>query len=197
MQIGLLGGREAPRFDPAWRGARRVELGDGAWVEHVTTWLRGDDALMEALAGSLAWEGQERWMYERKVVVPRLFGRARTAVPDVIASMREVLGHRYGVTFRSITFALYRDGRDSVAWHRDRVLRDEDEATVAIVSLGGPRPFGLRPFGGGASRMFSVGWGDLLVMGGTCQRTWEHCVPKVAHAEPRIAIMFRERVEPR
>jgi len=29
------------------------------------------------------------------------------------------------------------------------------------------------------------------VMGGTCQRTWRHGIPKVASAGPRIAVMFR------
>jgi alkylated DNA repair dioxygenase AlkB len=57
--------------------------------------------------------------------------------------------------------------------------------------VGGQRRFLLRPYGGGHSIALNLGWGDLLVMGGTCQRTWQHCLPKVAHAEPRIAIMFR------
>ena len=36
--------------------------------------------------------------------------------------------------------------------------------------------------------------GDLLVMGGTCQRTWEHAVPKTARPTgPRISIQFRPR----
>ena len=51
---------------------------------------------------------------------------------------------------------------------------------VAILSLGTPRPLPLRPRGGGTSLRFEVGHGDLLVMGGSCQRTWEHAVPKTS-----------------
>lgn len=49
----------------------------------------------------------------------------------------------------------------------------------------------MRPTGGGTSLGLQLGWGDLLVMGGSCQRTYQHAVPKVARADPRIAIMFR------
>ena len=74
---------------------------------------------------------------------------------------------------------LYRDGRDSVAWHGDRIGRGRSSDTmVAIVSFGSPRPLMLRPSGGGESLRFPLGHGDLVVMGGSCQRTWEHCIPK-------------------
>lgn len=44
---------------------------------------------------------------------------------------------------------------------------------------------------------FNLGWGDLFVMGGTCQRTWQHAIPKRRHAHPRISIMFRPAVPER
>ena len=62
---------------------------------------------------------------------------------------------------------------------------------VAIVSLGDPRKLALRPRGGGDSIAVTLGHGDLVVMGGSCQRTWEHAVPKVAAAGPRIGVQFR------
>jgi alkylated DNA repair dioxygenase AlkB len=74
------------------------------------------------------------------------------------------------------------------------VARDLAEAVVAIVSLGGRRRFLLRPTGGGRSVRFDVGAGDLLVMGGSCQRTWEHAVLKTARpVGPRISVQFRPR----
>ena len=79
----------------------------------------------------------------------------------------------------------------SVAFHGDYVAREMDRALVATVSVGAPRRFLMRPTGGGKSIALTLGWGDLLVMGGTCQRTWQHAIPKVKHALPRIAIMFR------
>ena len=86
----------------------------------------------------------------------------------------------------------YRDGRDSVAWHGDTIGRGRAEYTmVAIVSVGDPRRLLLRPRGGGSSIALTMGHGDLVVMGGSCQRTWEHAVPKVAHSGPRLSVQFR------
>ncbi|MGZ4730341.1 MAG: alpha-ketoglutarate-dependent dioxygenase AlkB, partial [Acidimicrobiales bacterium] len=112
----------------------------------------------------------------------------------LIEQMRARLSERYGVAFRSVGLNLYRDGNDSVAWHGDRVARDRARATIAIVSLGEPRPFRLRPKGGGASIGYAAGNGDLLVMGGSCQRTWQHSVPKVHRAGPRISVTFRHEL---
>lgn len=193
MQLGLLDRRPDPA-EFAEEAVRRHWLDDEAWIDHGIGWFLGAHPLFVELERTLRWELQERWMYERRVAVPRLLGRkGDQPLPAVVERMRQALAARYATTFVSTTFALYRDGQDSVAWHRDRDLRDRPEAAVAIVSLGGPRRFCVRPLGGGPSQSFSVGWGDLLVMGGAAQRTWEHCVPKVAHAEPRMAVMFRER----
>jgi hypothetical protein len=78
-----------------------------------------------------------------------------------------------------------------VAWHRDRIAREISDPIVVLVSLGEPRKFLVRPHGGGPSRAFRLGGGDLLVTGGRFQRDWEHAVPKVAKAGPRISIAFR------
>jgi alkylated DNA repair dioxygenase AlkB len=98
-----------------------------------------------------------------------------------------------GEPFASTGLCLYRDGRDSVAWHGDRIGRGaKTDTMVAIVVLGEPRPLLLRPRGGGATLRNDLGHGDVIVMGGSCQRTWEHAVPKSARAKgPRISIQFR------
>jgi alkylated DNA repair dioxygenase AlkB len=65
---------------------------------------------------------------------------------------------------------------------------------VAIISVGAPRALLLRPRGGGTAIRLMLGHGDLVVMGGSCQRTWEHAVPKTAQpVGPRISIQFRPR----
>ena len=134
-------------------------------------------------------------MYDRMLEVPRLYA----IVPDdgpghpLLSEMRQLLSVRYRQAFERISLSLYRDGRDSVAWHGDRVARNMPEAIVATVSVGAPRRFLLRPKGGGQSIALSLGHGDLVIMGGSCQRTWQHAVPKVSQAPPRIAIMFRPR----
>jgi alkylated DNA repair dioxygenase AlkB len=148
---------------------------------------------MDHLVRSTAWSQPRREMYDRTVDVPRLVAALPDAGPGhpVLDEVRRALERRYGVTFPHVSLGYYRDGRDSVAWHGDYVAREMDEALVATVSLGEPRRFLLRPKGGGRSLSFQLGWGDLLVMGGTSQRTWEHAVPKVALARPRLAVMFR------
>jgi alkylated DNA repair dioxygenase AlkB len=136
-------------------------------------------------------------MYGQLVAQPRL--SAWWALTDEkvrqpeLAALAEIVGRRYGVTFESIGANLYRDGRDSVAWHADRHARapSDPDVVIAILSLGSPRRFLLRPRGGGPSVGYVVTSGDLLVMGGACQRDWQHTVPKMAHAGPRLSITFR------
>ena len=133
-------------------------------------------------------------MYDRLVDTPRLFAMLPDDGPGhpVLDDVRRALDRRYRARFDRVSLALYRDGHDSVAWHGDRVARRMRDALVATVSVGAPRRFVIRPNGGGAKVFdLSLGWGDLLVMGGSCQRTYQHSVPKVASAEPRMAIMFR------
>ena len=191
MMQGLLFGHETPRCAfgrPT--SIERTELGEGAWIELQRGWLAGHARVFELLRDSLEWHTEERKMYDRMVDVPRLYA----SVPSlpIIEEMRALLNDRYATHFSRVTAAWYRDGRDSVAWHGDYVARELQEDTlVATVSLGGPRKFLVRPSGGGKSRAWSLGWGDLIVMGGSIQRTHQHSVPKVAHAEPRIAVMFR------
>jgi alkylated DNA repair dioxygenase AlkB len=201
MQLSLLdrSDREVPEVDAGMSDRRRIVLDsteDGtAWVDFVPGWVRGHNQVFETLRDSTRWQADRRRMYERWVDVPR---RTATLPEDgpghpLVFAMANILAARYGRALPSITVALYRDGRDSVAWHRDKGLRDQPESLMAIVSLGQPRRFLLRPLGGGASRCLTLGWGDLLVMGGTIQRTWEHSVPKVRATDPRMSIMFRGR----
>ena len=135
-------------------------------------------------------------MYEGRVLEPRLtapwsLGSGAPLEPRVLEKMRLSLSHRYGVELDSVGFNLYRDGRDSVAWHSDKIRASIAEPVVVLVSLGEPRRFLLRPKGGGRSMRFDLGRGDLLVTGGKAQREREHCVPKVARAGPRISLAFR------
>jgi alkylated DNA repair dioxygenase AlkB len=193
-------------FDGAFTGIRRRELTDGAWVDHRPGWCRGADELFARLLEATPWRGRSVRMYDRTVVEPRLThrwvvdGGGRSGhgpapdpapPPDDLREMADVLSRHYGVRFTQIGVNLYRDGADSVAWHGDRVARELPEATVALVSLGATRPFRLRPAGGGPSVLYRPGNGDLLVMGGSCQRTWQHSVPKCRGVGPRISVQFR------
>lgn len=182
-----------PGIDGSFRAVRRRELGDGAWLDEVPGWVHGADTLFARLVEEAPWASHERPMYDRMVVEPRLTTREWIDPPDPLPAMARALSGRYGRDLSVVSANLYRDGSDSVAWHGDRIGRRQAETVVAIVSLGSPRQLLLRPAAGGRPSLRLLPRpGDLLVMGGTCQRTWQHSVPKRASAGPRISVMFRE-----
>lgn len=188
-QLDLFAHGGEPGFDAAFRTLHRTALAHGAWIDHAPGWVHHHDVLFDELERDLPWRRETMTMYDRTVDVPRLL--ARIDAHPLIGQMRDALSERYGEPFVYMTAALYRDGKDSVAFHGDTTARDMLEAVVATVSLGAPRRFLLRPTEGGPSIALPLGRGDLVVMGGTCQRTWHHGIPKVASAGPRIALMFR------
>ena len=185
-----------PRFDARFEAATRRVLGAGAWVDVVPGWCRGHDELFERVLGAGGWAQHRMAMYGELVEQPRLRAHWGTrALPAALGSLHdaiELLSARYRVPLDRVTANLYRDGRDAVAWHGDTHLRDRDRAVVAVLTLGTARAFPLRPRGGGPSVRLAPRPGDLVVMGGTCQRTWQHAVPRTRRpVGPRICVMFR------
>ncbi len=181
-------------------GLERRPLTRGAWVDVCRGWLPRADEVFETLVRDVPWRAERRQMYDRLVDVPRLVHTYMIGDPlphPVLDEARDALSRHYepelGEPFRTAGCCYYRDGRDSVAWHGDTIGRGRSTDTmVAIVSVGDPRRLHLRPRAGGADPIqVEMGHGDLVVMGGSCQRTWEHAVPKVAHAGPRISVQFR------
>ncbi|MFI6807837.1 alpha-ketoglutarate-dependent dioxygenase AlkB [Streptomyces luteogriseus] len=182
-------------------GISRTHLGFGAWLDTLPGWLGGSDGLFEQLAAEVPWRAERRTMYDNVVDVPRLlafYGVDDRLPHPVLAEARDALSAHYGEElgepFTTAGLCYYRDGRDSVAWHGDRIGRGAREDTmVAILSVGAPRDLLLRPLRGGRDTVRRpLGHGDLVVMGGSCQRTWEHSIPKSTRAtEPRISIQFR------
>jgi len=184
--------------------AERRELGSGAWVEVRSGWLTDADGLFDELMAQIPWRAERRQMYERVLDVPRLVSFVDFAnlveepaphprLKQMRRRLNDTYGRELGEPFTTAGLCLYRDGNDSVAWHGDKIGRSSTEDTmVAIVSLGATRVFALRPRGGGKSLRLAHRHGDLLVMGGSCQRTWEHAIPKTTRpVGPRISIHFR------
>jgi alkylated DNA repair dioxygenase AlkB len=202
FQPSLFGAAGPAAFDRAFARLERIHLDDASWVDHAPGWVTGSDALFAEILASRRWAQRSRWMYDRRVLEPRLtapwtLGSGEALEPALVDEMRRALGERYGVVFDSAGFNLYRDGDDGVAWHGDRIVKAIAEPIIPLVSLGEPRRFLLRPKGGGPSRAFLLGRGDLLVTGGRTHRAWQHAVPKVARAGPRISIAFRYGLDPR
>ncbi|MET7397596.1 alpha-ketoglutarate-dependent dioxygenase AlkB [Dactylosporangium sp. NPDC005572] len=189
-----------PALGPLDGHVARHELSRGAWVDHLPGWVLGSDAVLQTLLDDVDWRAERRRMYDGVVDVPRLlrwFGEGELLPHPLLTEARRRLTAHYveelGEPFVSAGMCLYRDGRDSVAWHGDTIGRGSRfDTMVAIVSFGSPRALLLRPRGGGESLRFPLGHGDLIVMGGSCQRTWEHAIPKTARpVGPRVSVQFR------
>jgi alkylated DNA repair dioxygenase AlkB len=182
----------AVAFDDSLAAAVRTDLGSGAWIDVVEGWVTGADQLFDRVCAEAPWASHSRRMFDRVIVEPRLTTREWASPTPPIPAMADVLSERYGFDLHAVSANLYRDGRDSVAWHGDRIGRKVPETVVGILCLGSPRRFLLRPAAGGPSRRYETRAGDLLMLGGTCQRTWQHSVPKCKEAGPRVSVMFRE-----
>jgi alkylated DNA repair dioxygenase AlkB len=189
VSVGELGGT-----------VRRVELGAGAWVDLRPAWLSGADELFALLHRTVPWMAEERWMYGRLVAIPRLEcyldSPADLPHPALLEAHHRLDEHYRddpAAPFTSADLVLYRDGRDTVPWHGDPFTTPEPcDSMVALIVLGPPRPFLLRPRAGGEVLRHLLGHGDLIVMGGSAQTTFEHSVPRTARAAgPRIAVQFR------
>lgn len=183
--------------------SERRDLGGGAWIEWRSGWAEDSDTLFGELTTAVPWRAERRMMYDRVLDVPRLVSfhdltvtpPPHPAIEGLRRRLNDIYAAELGEPFTSAGLCLYRDGSDSVAWHGDTIGRSSTEDTmVAVVSLGASRVFALRPRGGGPSLRLPQHHGDLLVMGGSCQRTWEHAVPKTsAPTGPRISVQFRPR----
>jgi alkylated DNA repair dioxygenase AlkB len=192
---------------PAVRRGVEVErtwLDDRSWVDVVRGWVTGAGALYEAILAEAPLEPSRIFRYDRWVDEPHLATSYRVdqdPPSPVLRDATKALRARYRVTFASYSLVLYRDGRDAMAFHRDRDLRWLDDTVIALLVLGDRRPFHLRPRANryahelpakGATHDFAPGHGDLVVMGGACQVGWEHSVPQVpVPVGGRLSVQWR------
>ena len=193
-QLSLLGAGEPEVDADDDAHVERRHLDDRSWIDVGPRWLRGGDELYEQCVAVLPWRHRSRPMFGELVPEPRLTAPVTVgdpATPPIVAELTRRLTARYGDPLIHVWANWYRDGDDAVAWHSDRIARTEIDPLVAIVSLGGPRVFRLRPKGGGTSHRVLLHSGDLLVMGGSCQHAWEHSIPRQRGAGGRISLTFR------
>jgi alkylated DNA repair dioxygenase AlkB len=183
-----------PFIDAAFAGARRISLDPASWVEHVPGWLQGSGALFDELMATAQWEQRYRHMWGERVAEPRLTAEYRDiddAPQPLLRAVVDALTQHYGVAYRYVWLNLYRTQRDSTSWHGDPIGKVQPTSVVPVLSLGAARRFLIRPAAGGASVALTAAAGDLIVMGGRCQRDWRHAVPKQATpAGPRISVNF-------
>jgi alkylated DNA repair dioxygenase AlkB len=184
---------------------RRIDLDGESWVDVVDGFVRDAATLLDDLTASAPWAQTEVLRYDRYVAEQRLSAGLR---PDSLPVLRQTDLHlqaTYRVPFDGVAAILYRDGTDFQGLHSDRAMRWLDDTRIAIVVLGQRRPFVIRPRGSwveaAASRVpagegpddlvLLPGEGDLLVMGGACQRDWLHGIPAFDTAKPRLSLTWR------
>jgi len=172
LPLTLFGSRD-PEVAAGW-SATRTTLDPCCWFDHAPGFLDGADHLFGQLESSI---GQDP--------------RDGAQLPMAIRTIRQALSEQYDRAFLGLFCNYYQTGSDSVAWHADRIGRTEVDPLVAIVSLGGPRTFSMRPQSGGPSHRVQLHSGDLLIMGGAMQHHWEHAVAKTKLASPRMSVTMR------
>jgi alkylated DNA repair dioxygenase AlkB len=193
VDLGLTGGLEVA-VDETFAMSYRIHLDQTSWIDHVPGWLSGGAALMEMLIQTAAWEQRTRWMYTRVVDEPRLTAEypvISDAPQPVLRYLADVLSARYERRYHRLWMNHYRDHNDGTGWHADRPADKQRESVIPVLSLGASRRFLIRPVAGGASTIVAARDGDLVVMGGRCQRDYQHSVPKVARfTGPRVSLNF-------
>lgn len=152
----------------------------------------------EQLRDEVPWQAQRRPMYNRIVEVPRLTAGFRLASDRLPVPIREVaawLARRTGAPFNAVGLNYYRDGRDSVAPHGDKLHMLVPGHPVALVSLGAIRRMTIRAKQPPRTPIHvDLEPGSLLLMSYDSQLHYEHGVPKTREGVgPRISLAFRVR----
>lgn len=181
----------------------RIELDGSSWVDVARGWLGDADEVYDAVIERTPWQQGRMWRYERWVDEPRLgaaWKPGREVPHPALVEAHRAVRNRYK-PFGGFSLAWYRDGRDGVAFHRDREMRWLEDTVIVVLTLGARRPWLLRPRANrhrhddelrGATHDFQPGPGDLLVMGGRAQADWEHAVPQVPHrVGGRVSLQWR------
>jgi len=185
---------ERPAIDrAAFETATEHQLDEHSSITHVHGLIRGHEELMRQMSVLAGWEQRRRWMFDRMVDEPRLTHEypSVAGAPPFLIDIADALSDYCGVRYDRIWMNWYRDNHDGTGWHADRPAHKAPTAVVPVLSLGAPRRFLVRQFGGGPSTVFTPDGGDLIIMQGRCQRDWQHCVPKQkAPAGPRMSLNF-------
>ncbi len=180
----------------------RIELDATSWVDMCTGFVCEAEEQLRAMRDGVTWSQNEVLRYDRYIPERRLGAGLRAADAPLLRQIGMHLDARYRVPFAGVGALLYRDGDDFQGLHSDREMRWLDDTLIGIVVLGARRPFVVRARGAGAVERVPAGTapgdivlrpgaGDLLVMGGACQRDWLHGVPKVPGAAERISLTWR------
>jgi alkylated DNA repair dioxygenase AlkB len=183
----------------------RSSLPDGFRYERAVFARATADAHLAGLLAEIDWEEREFRIYGRSVPMPRLIAmygpvayrysgieHPPRALPPRVAIIRDRIEAVTGQRFNAVLLNLYRDGHDSVSWHRDDDYEAGTHPDIVSVSFGAVRRLQLRDKVGGTARL-DLEPGSMLLMRGQALRRWWHCVPKTARpVGARVNLTFRD-----
>ena len=163
------------------------------------------DAHLAGLIAEIDWEQHQFRIYGRAVPMPRLIAmygpvayrysgieHPPRPMPPRVARIRDHIEAVTGQRFNAVLLNLYRDGRDSVSWHRDDDYESGTHADIASLSFGAVRCLQMRDRAGGSARL-DLEPGSLLLMRAAALKRWWHCVQKTARpVGPRVNLTFRD-----
>ncbi len=181
--------------------------GEVVYNEHFFTPAESD-AYFTHLVDDIAWKQEPIKMFGKSVLQPRLtawYGNngksysysGITMQPrpftDALLQIKQRIEPLAGVVFTSALLNYYRNGQDSMGWHRDNEKELGRNPVIGSVSFGAARRFQLRNYADkGLVKTISLTHGSFLLMRGETQHYWEHRIPKTSQPTgPRINITFR------
>lgn len=187
-------------------------IGHGAWIQHVPDFLSQQDAddALSVLLEQLDWEQRANVVFGKEVMQPRLSAWAgaipyrfsgqtlepRAPTPmlaDLTTRVLDVVDH----PFNHVVVNRYRDGKDWIARHADNERELGFRPLIVALSLGATRRFELYRKKGRRTKKLQLTHGSLLVMGGSCQHTWRHALPKQATVtDERLNLTWRQLMGP-
>lgn len=143
---------------------------------------------LQAIPRLQAWYSEPQLEYTYSGLT--LLGKTFT---PCLRKIKQQVEAKLGVKFNAVLANLYRDGEDSVGWHSDDEPELGNEPIIASVSLGEVRNFQLKHKRSNERLNIELISGSLLVMSGSTQRYWQHCLPKTKKPKsPRINLTFRQ-----
>lgn len=166
------------------------------------------DLFCKMLLEEVNWKQEPIKLFGKEIMQPRLtawyadagktYSYSGIIMPanewtDALLKIKKDVEKVSKVTFNSALLNLYRNGQDSMGWHRDNERELGFNPVIASVSFGAERVFQLREYASKSNlKSLLLSHGSFLLMRGETQPHWEHRVPKTNKVnEARINITFR------
>ncbi|MDB5255847.1 MAG: methylase [Chitinophagaceae bacterium] len=162
---------------------------------------------LEKLMNNIEWKNDEAIIYGKHIITKRKaawYGDSKysytysNTTKQALAWTAELMALKQRVEeitaskFNSCLLNLYHDGNEGMAWHSDDEKSLGKNTTIASLSFGAERKFSLKHKLTKDTVSLVLESGSLLVMKGSTQTHWQHCLPKTTKVKiARVNLTFR------